>query len=93
VTERARAGAARPRKIAQWAPVRVEWVDAHGAEDGWTPIDKVIHASIPILTVGLLMYHDEDGVTVALTHDQTESSVCGYIHIPATAVVALRVLK
>lgn len=76
----------------KWTPVLLEWLDAHGGDEGWTPPNRKWHKGEPVRTVGLLYRQDAEGITLVMSRCKG-GSVGGYIFVPAVNVVSIRELK
>lgn len=72
--------------------VRVDWLDAHGSAVAPYSIDEIPHAAIIVSSYGVLLKHDEVGVSIA-------SEVCdndvfrGYTFVPAGMIVKVSPVK
>lgn len=78
--------------------VRVVWVDSGymAATDGWTPYQKVLDhwkpSHMETITVGLLMYEDNDVIGVALTYSPSTTAVFSMQYIARQNIKTLEVL-
>lgn len=72
--------------------VLVEWIDAE-SEDAWTNVEDVDHSITPIMSVGWLVYKDEESLSVALNHDVKNDSVSCMMKIPMGMIVSIKKLK
>ena len=79
-------------RIPKWAPVEVQWTDAHGGDE-WTDDDRIYPHAEDVVTVGQLVDDTTEGVTVALSRIPDRNVVGGYIFIPHPVVRSVKVLK
>lgn len=77
----------------RWSFVVIEWIDAHGGDNGWTDPTEIKHRPRKMVTAGLLFKHDEHGATVALSRDTEQGSIGGYIFVPAVNITSIRTLE
>lgn len=70
----------------------ITWLDAHGGDIGWGPVDENWHQPRTCTTVGMLAKEDEVGVTVVSSFDGDEC-VGGYMFIPRSVIVARSFLR
>ena len=75
----------------QWTPVAVEWSDAHGGDTGWAAVDDLFHGAARVLTVGMLCYRDDKGITLVFNKDGEH--VGGYTFIPDGCIVSVTELR
>ena len=76
--------------VKRWSPVVIEWIDAHGGDNGWTDPGELKHRPRKMVTAGLLFKNDEHGVTVVLSRDTDSGAIGGYIFIPAVNISTVR---
>jgi len=81
-------------KLKLWAPVCVEWSDAHGGDDGWQPFDPShIATPVPITSVGLLAAQNRQGVTLVMSRNGITNDIASYLFVPRVNIVSIRELR
>ncbi len=74
----------------QWEVVRIEWIDACGAQDKWEDIEE--DDQVPphrIVTVGQVHSQGDHDVTICLSWDVQARYAGGWITIPAANILGL----
>ena len=73
--------------------IRIVWVDSR-FDGGWQDVRDVEGLDLgEMVTVGLLLDHGAESVTVALTRDCLADTVYGAITIPLAVVTELEILQ
>jgi len=63
--------------------VRVDWIDAGTATDGWQPREKVTAEKVkPVFSTGILISSSKSRIVIATDYDPTEDYVNGGSVIP-----------
>jgi hypothetical protein len=71
--------------------VYVEWMDSHGASQGWTELDEAVEFGMnaisgPIASAGFLIAENEAGIVVASGFNPHANDVVGAMAIPRSAI-------
>lgn len=64
---------------------RVEWKDAHGIT-GWVGLDDLSILPRIVVTVGVVIYSDDDHLVIAASHDTESNSVADVTAIPSECI-------
>lgn len=72
----------------------VQWDDAHGGDEGWTPDADMRehHAGRRVVSVGQVLYSNKKGVTLIMSRIDDSESSGAYIFIPRSGIVSQRTL-
>ena len=77
----------------QFVPVEIVWGDAHGGDSGWELLDTLDHSAVEIVSVGLLLWHSTEGITIVLSTVQDRGHISAHLFVPQTCIRSVRVLK
>ena len=77
----------------RWDLAEVTWGDAHGSDNGWVEPDELEHGPEAMITVGMIVTDDDEGITLCLSRHFDGTRVGGYIFIPRQNITSVKVLQ
>jgi hypothetical protein len=76
-------------KLSKWQPVKIEWTDSCGSNDGWHEPNIRALAPSKCITIGMLIKQSPDSLSVVLSRGADGKAVDGIITIPTFAMTAV----
>lgn len=74
--------------------IRITWRDATGVDEGWLDLEDVLKQNLSTIhTVGMLIADTDEYVTIALSYDEDNKNIAGYLTIPRVCITTIEHLQ